>query len=154
LSHTYFRHTCSSFSETDAISLTTHINLGTGSAGKASVADVEEEYVKWASELIHCSHNPDLVVLFGLFKIIRDPKVSQWWNHQSGITIDWEKPDYTHAFSANGRKYKYRVWSLTNSNGHQLKVVIWPNHPSRPPFGSFDLWKKSVSEFIAWQDSI
>jgi len=151
LSHSYFRNSCNSFSENDAISLTTHINLGTGSAGKASVADVEEEYVKWASKLVNCYHNPNLVVLFGLWKIIRDRKVSQWWNHQSGIQINWEKPDYTKVFSANGIKYQYRLWSAINSNGHQTKIVIWPNHPSRWPFSSFDLWKQSVNDFIAWQ---
>ncbi|MDO8895442.1 hypothetical protein [Nitrosomonas sp.] len=154
LSHSYFKNSCNSFSETDAISLTTHINLGTGSAGKASVADVEEEYVKWASKLVNCNHNPDLVILFGLSRIIRDRKVNQWWNHQTGIQIDWEKPDYTREFSANGKKYKHRLWTATNSNGHQIKIDIWPNHPSRHPFGSFDLWKQSVDEFIVWQDSI
>lgn len=154
LSLSYFRHFYKTFSEIDAISLTTSINLGTGSDGKATVANVEEEYVKWASKLINYIYNPDIVVLFGLWGIFKEnEEVRQWWNHKSGIKIDWENPGYPpHEFNVNGRNYKYRVWSVTNSNGHQIKVVTWPNHPSRHPFRNIEWWKKSVDQFI--QDRI
>jgi hypothetical protein len=150
LSNLYF----SQLSEVDAISLTTHINLGTGSAGGASVHDVEERYVRWASRLINYSHNPDLVILFGLWGIIRDSRVTQWWNHRQGINVDWARPSHTLNFPVSGRIYRFRAWTALNANGHLVKVVIWPNHPSRPPFGSLQNWKKSVDDFILWQDSI
>jgi hypothetical protein len=47
LSHSFFTRHCPAITEIQAISLTTHVNLGTGSAGCATKKDVEKPYVKW-----------------------------------------------------------------------------------------------------------
>ncbi len=148
LAYRYFKNSCPKFTELDALSLVTHINLGTGSAGQASVRDVEENYVQWASCLINEVHDPDVVIFFGLSGILRDGTVSKWWNCPSGISVDWNKPDRTCKFPVDSKNYIFRVWEKTNANGHKLKLVIWPNHPSRPPFGSIDVWQRAVDRFV------
>lgn len=148
MAYRYFQTSCLKFTEIDALSLVSHVNLGTGSAGQATVRDVERDYVAWASRLINVIHNPDLVVFFGLSRILRDHTVSSWWNHQSGISVDWHKPDRIYDFPTNKKNYKFRIWDKINANGHAVKLVAWPNHPSRPPFGSIEVWKRSVDEFV------
>ena len=62
-------------SEADALSLCSHFNLSNKRAGKASEALPERDVTRWVSQLLKTVHNPDLVVLFGLSKSLRDVKV-------------------------------------------------------------------------------
>ncbi|SFM40074.1 hypothetical protein [Nitrosomonas communis] len=145
LSHSFCQKNCPTITIDEALSLTTHINLGTDSAGAATKYDVEKPYVQWASRLLNNIHNPDLVVLFGLKKIMKDKEVSQWWNHESGLKIDWNKPEKEKFFI----NYRFSLWDLYNSNNHRIRLVLWPNHPSRHPFANLDIWKESVNEFLS-----
>lgn len=145
----FFRSENEKLSEKDAISLSTHLNLGTGSAGLASVQDVEKAYVQWVSLLLNTEFNPDLVVLFGLKNILTDETVCGWWNHQNGLKVVWSRPISTVPFSRyKVRTYRFRIWEASNASGHRFPLVIWPNHPSRVPFRDIELWKASVSEAL------
>lgn len=149
LSHSYFKMHDSNITENEAISLTSHFNLGTGSAGMATVKDVEEPYVKWVSNLLDKIHSPDIVILFGLNGILGVDEIFGWWN-QTGLSVNWKKPDNSFLLSSYSKKnYMFREWSAINSNGHTMRLVMWPNHPSRHPFSSFELWKQSVDEYMS-----
>jgi len=149
LSHSFFKLHCPAITENQAISLTTHVNLGTGSAGSATKKDVDEIYVNWVSKLLNNTHSPDLVVLFGLNNILKDDEISRWWNIESGLPVNWMKPDDIHDFSSyRKRNYKFREWLARNSKNHSIRLVTWPNHPSKPPFSDWSIWEKSVNEFI------
>ncbi|MEC4749738.1 hypothetical protein [Methylomicrobium sp. Wu6] len=148
LSHSFFKRFHPEITEIQALSLTSHVNLGTGSAGSATIKDVEKDYVKWVSDLLNETHSPDLVVLFGLNGILKDDDISKWWN-ESGLRVDWKKP--TNTFGFNGyiqRSYYFREWSVRNAKSHPIRLVIWPNHPSRPPFSDLSIWKQAVSEYL------
>lgn len=148
LTHSYFKRYHPEITETQAISLATHVNLGTGSAGSATKKDVEEAYVKWVSDLLNETHSPDLVVLFGLNNILKDDDISGWWN-ESGLPINWNNPTNTFRFNGyNQINYHFREWSVKNSKNHPIRLVIWPNHPSRPPFSDLSIWKQSVNEYL------
>lgn len=148
LSMAYFSSRQPEMSQVDALSLTTHINLGTGVAGSASKHDVEKNYVQWASRLLAQTHKPDLVVLVGLKRILKDPEVAAWWNHAEGLPVNWRKPEHAFKFQACGRNYSYESWEVSNGLGHTVQVVLWPNHPSRAPFSAFSEWKRSVDGFL------
>ncbi len=149
LSHSFFKRNCPSITENQAISLTTHVNLGTDSAGLATKKDVEEVYVKWVSTLLNETHSPDLVILFGLNTILSDDEISGWWNTESGLPVNWKKPDNIKDFSSYSvRNLIFREWSVTNSMNHSIRLVIWPNHPSRPPFTDLTIWEQSVDEYM------
>lgn len=149
LSHSFFKKKSPAITENEAISLTTHLNLGTGSAGLATKKDVDELYVKWVSRLLNEVHSPDLVIFFGLKNILSDDETSGWWNHELGLKVSWRNPDKISSFLGfTERIYKYREWSAINSNGHIIRLVIWPNHPSRPPFADNGIWEQSVNDYI------
>jgi hypothetical protein len=154
LSHSFFKRNCPNITENQAISLTTHVNLGTDSAGLATKRDVQEQYVKWVSTLLNQTHSPDLVVLFGLNNILKDDEVSSWWNNETGLSINWKKPDNTPNFSSYAvKKLTFREWSVRNSMNHRIRLVIWPNHPSRAPFSDLNIWKQSVNEYMDKYDN-
>jgi hypothetical protein len=149
LSYSFFKRHCPSITEKQAISLTTHLNLGTGSAGSATKLDVEKPYVKWVSRLLNDIHSPDLVVLFGLNRILQDDEIYLWWNHESGLPVNWKQPDKTQGFSSYTKgNLTFREWSVRNSKRHLMRLVTWPNHPSRPPFSDWSIWEKSVNEYM------
>ena len=133
-------------SEADALSLCSHFNLSNKRAGSASGAPPEPDVTRWVSRLLNTYHNPDLVVLFGLSKSLRDVKVRKWCNWSGDLAIDWSRPDSTRTFTGYEKDYKYREWTVQNAQGHTMKVVIWPNHPAR--FFNMKLWKLSVDEYL------
>jgi hypothetical protein len=148
LSLSFFKRYHPEITEIQALSLTTHVNLGTGSAGCATKKDVEEDYVNWVSKLLNEIHSPDLVVFFGLNSILKDDEISKWWN-ESGLPVDWKNPINTLKFNGYEKiNYYFREWSVKNSKNHPIRLVIWPNHPSRPPFSDLSIWKQSVNEYL------
>jgi len=72
LASAFVSHHDRTVSETDALLVTSHFNLGVGSAWTATTAAVEEPYVRWVSGLLNNVLKPDLVVLFGLGSILKD----------------------------------------------------------------------------------
>lgn len=148
LSHSFFQKNVPGISEEEALSLTTHFNLGIGSARKATDNDIEEDYVKWVSQLLNSTHSPDLVILFGLRGKLANQEKAKWWNHDKGLYVDWREPNESIQFTgyANGG-YSFKEWSMVNSNGHPIRLVMWPNHPSRL-FGT--AWENSVNKYISY----
>ena len=145
LSHNYFKVTCPEISEEDAIAMSSHFNLGTGSAGKASTSDVEPLYINWVSTLLNQKLRPDLVVLFGLKDILKKKAIRDSWNNESGLIVDWSKPNKT---SLDNEAYSFSGWTVTNALGHSIKIVLWPNHPSRPPFSDIKKWELAVNQYV------
>ena len=134
--------------ERSAISVTTHLNLGTGSAGAADETSVEKAIIKWVSYLLGTFHNPDFVFLFGLNSLVKKKEITEAWEHPKGLSINWHKPHTVYPMKSYQRQtLKFREWDVTNRLGHTMKVVTWPNHPSRPPFTSWEIWQRSVEEF-------
>lgn len=156
LSHMYFKYRCPEISEGDAVSMTSHLNLGTGSAGRATVFDVDDHIIGWVSKLLNEKLCPDLVVLFGLKKILTNKDVSRSWNIDGGLNLDWSNPCNTFDFldDKSNRKYKFNQWIVTNSQGHRFKLVLWPNHPSRPPFSDVHKWEQSIIQFVRHNSTI
>lgn len=137
----------SSMGERDALAISTAINLGTGSAGRASHESVEELYVKWASKFINQYNNPDYVILIGLRGVLLKSHVAKWWS-DGGLIINWRKPDRVLPFRSGSRKYMFRQWDVRNANNHTVRLIQWPNHPSRPPFANIEEWWRSVTTYL------
>lgn len=146
LSHIYFNSRTESISEFDSLSLTTHINLGEDSSGEATADDAQEGFVRWASALTNTINSPDTVILLGLKTIIRQDHISKWWNHANGLIIDWTNPTSTTPFPCKSKTYSFEEWQVTNSRNKKIRVILWPNHPSRYPFGGMEEWERSVRE--------
>lgn len=130
-------------SENDCIALSSHLNLGTGQAGQASMKDTDPPLIRWVSTLLNKFFQPHLIVLFGLNRILRDRSVD--WNHRDGLQVDWHQPHFFSRFD----RYQFRLWNADSAKGNRTGVLMWPNHPSRPPFAGSEKtaeWTRALKE--------
>ena len=144
----YFLRSDASISVEDALLATSHLNLGTGSAGTATKGDVDYAVIRWVSGLLNSLYKPDVVVLLGLKSIMDDGEVYAAWNHSNGLAINWRRPDLETPFTAYSKAtYRFREWRVERPDSHRVRVIMWPNHPSRVPFSDMNMWEKSIEEF-------
>lgn len=136
--------------EREKLSLTTHYNLGTNATGNPSKEDVDEDIISWVSTLLNNYHKPDLVILFGLKGILQDEEIGKQWNHDEGLEINWNRPHFQILFKEHEpSRYYFRGWEVTNGSDKKFNVVIWPNHPSRIPFGADKMWDDAVNKYLS-----
>lgn len=132
----------------EVLSLTSHFNLSLESSGSASTVELDEVLVKWISQLLNEVHNPDLVVLLGLKGKIKNNKYQDYWNHAKGLKIMWRKGSRKCIpFIARKENDSFEEWNIQNAQNHQIKVVLWPNHPSRDPVSNN--WEESVKQYLS-----
>jgi hypothetical protein len=146
LAHQFFTKEGSLATEQEGLSLTSHFNLGTGHAGQASTEAVERDVVEWVSMILGSVFEPQLVVLLGLNSIIKSHDVSSWWNHANGLSVDWRRPQRETELA--GYRYRFREWKPRTASGKDVRLVTWPNHPSRHPFADPEVWRQSVRQYL------
>jgi hypothetical protein len=146
LAHKFFLREGTVTTEQDALSLCSHYNLGVGMAGKASENAVERDVIAWVSRLLNKVQKPDLIVLFGLRGILSSSQASTWWNCAGGLPVNWTT--WQAEKNLKGYSYKFREWTVINARNDKIKIVMWPNHPSRHPFADINVWKRSVNQYF------
>lgn len=118
-------------SEDDCLAVTAHLNLGTGMFGVASEAAVEPNVVRWVASVVQ-RFRPRLVVGLGLVSLLTSPGRSDvrraWGEH--GLGVDWINAEIVVQDA-----FKFRRYVSQSDDGRKAEVLLWPNHPSRPPFG-------------------
>ena len=45
------------------------------------------------------------------------------------------------------KKFMFREWDFSSIDHGEVTLVFWPQHPSRPPFTNFEIWKAACHEF-------
>lgn len=139
----FVRRSDKKMSEDNCIALSSHLNLGTGQAGQATVGDTDPAIIRWVAILLNSFFQPKLVVLFGLNRILQTRFDD--WNNREGLQIDWNKPDFIHPFD----RYHFRLWNAVSARGKHIGILMWPNHPSRHPFAGDEKgseWKRALNE--------
>ena len=139
----FVRRSASQMSEDDCLALSSHLNLGTGQAGEAKIEDTNRAITRWVSMLLNKFFQPRLIVCFGLNQILKARFDD--WNHHNGLQVDWRKPKAERLFSG----YRFRLWEAISAKNKRIGILMWPNHPSRPPFAGDEKglkWKRSLSE--------
>jgi hypothetical protein len=132
LSYEIVRLWDSSLSETECLALTGHLNLGVGMFGKASNEAVELPVVRWVSSMLFERLRPRLVIGLGLTGLVLGPgggAIREAWN-AGGLAVGWNRPELI-----NAGGFQYRSWIAHRSDAVPVRLVFWPNHPSRAPFG-------------------
>lgn len=136
--------------ERDAVALSSHLNLGTGQYGVASNAAIEAKIVKWVATQLYSRFEAKVVVCFGLWGLMRKPHHNELWKSSGGLPLDWQNPDATSSF----RNLSFRLWKTERADGQPVAVLMWPNHPSRPPFAggpersSWQAAKRHADKFL------
>jgi hypothetical protein len=121
---------------TDALSLASHLNLGTGQFGKGGPEAVEEDIVKWVSSSLYSIFRAKILVCFGLNGIFANERFCKLWNCKGGLPVKWNNPDDDCCFASTAFKksYHFRLWKTQRADGKPMAVLMWPNHPSQHPF--------------------
>ena len=124
------RRDAKKLSMNEALSLSGHLNLGTGQYGEAGENAIDPKIVSWVSTLLFKRFAPKILVCFGLKSLLSKDSINQFWNVENGLKLDWNQPGDTKSFL----RYSFRFWKAERLDGSQMAVLMWPNHPSRHPF--------------------
>ena len=139
LARTLLAPTCGSAE--DAYALFGNLNLDPRRSGSASGVDVDLDFVRWLLETIRDKLRPSVLVCLGLnTKLEKDRSIRRAFETTFGLKLN--KPMRKYAFDSSA--YSFREWNVADG---RLKIVFWPNHPSRHPFSNFENWKKACEEF-------
>jgi hypothetical protein len=144
----------SSLPAEDRLALAGHLNLGTGSFGRAGPNAVEKSVVRWVSRVLYEDLRPKIVVGFGLVGVLLSPQareLRQAWD-DGGLHISWTRPELI-SRAVGKNVYTFRVWGATREDGEEVEFVIFPNHPSRAPFagrgGAGSRWQEACAALAA-----
>ena len=136
------------FQETQAFSLSGHMNLSTGASGRASDVTVQRELADWVVRAISGGLRPRYVVGLGLTSALRKSDVQTALSNLGTSPVDFTKPDRVRPFHGYQKtSLAYREWDFTRPDGGMLTFVSWPQHPGRAPFTNRQIWEESVSEY-------
>ena len=128
--------------EHEAVALSAHLNLGTGQYGVASERAIDDQIIQWVPQLLGARFPAKLLVCFGLNGLLGNAKYNDLWKRAGGLRLDWQRPDDTESFE----RYTFRLWHAKRQDGSTMAVLMWPNHPSRHPFGGgpdSGMWQKA-----------
>jgi hypothetical protein len=111
--------------------------------GVASEGAVELDVVRWVSAVI--KRRARLIVGLGLVGLLTSParsEIRRAWS-DGGPSIDWLTGQIVVQDS-----FRFRHFVSRRDDGRRLDAVLWPNHPSRAPFGGPPRiggpWQRSV----------
>ena len=136
LARTLLAPTCGSAE--DAYALFGNLNLAQPRHGSASEVDVDLDFVRWLLKTIKHKLRPRFLVCLGLNdKLKKEPIRSAF---ETTFVLKLDEPDDKYRFDG----YFFREWNVAEG---QLKIVFWPNHPSRHPFTNLENWKTACEEF-------
>lgn len=128
--------------DSDSYSLFGNMNLDTNESGKASDVRIDEAFGKWVLRTIRDKLRPKFVVCLGLkgkseaHKLLSDVFEE----------FDIRHPDQEFPLTIDQR-YSFSEWLCKGESGNQIRLVFWPQSPSRPPFTNFENWRIACQEF-------
>ncbi len=123
------------FSDADCLSLAGHLNLGLRNQGTSDDNSVQVDVASWVAETVKVTLRPRLIVGFGLLGKIRGRNLKKAW---LGSTLDQvvsSRCDEEFPFRVNSKSYRFRTWFIDAGFDWPILFTLWPNHPSRSPFG-------------------
>ena len=141
--------------EADAWALFGNMNLSPGRSGSASEVHVEERFAAWIVETVRDRLRPRLLVCLGLKnRRIGPGRDLAALLERSFSDFRADRPHAAHDFEHGSRRYEFLEWDVAGPHGNALKVVHWPQHPSRVPFGALEVWERACREFAGRHASL
>ena len=131
-------------SSEDSYALFGNMNLDPNRSGKASDVRIDPAFGEWVLRTIRDKLRPRFVICLGLKG---KPEAVRLLS-QAFDGFDAAKPHAEHPLECYGRsRYVFQEWDCTGSHGDQMKLVLWPQHPSRSPFTNLETWRDACREF-------
>ena len=123
----------------DAYALFGNLCLDPHRHRSASEVTIDPVFAQWLLKTIKHKLRPRFLVCLGLKgKLEKEPLRSAF---ETTFGLKLREPHEKRAFPDKG---SFEEWNVVDG---QLKIVLWPNSPSRPPFTTFEIWQKACEEF-------
>ena len=134
----------------EALSLFANLNLDIGASGVADRVDVRADFASWVLLNARDRLRPRFLICLGLSgylqKNLMVRKILE--NVFDGFTLS--KPHREFRFKGyTVRNLIFREWDVCGPHNNEIKIVLWPQHPSRSPFTNSSFWAASCEEFAS-----
>lgn len=128
----------------DSYALFGNMNLDPNRSGKASDVPIDPVFGEWVLRTIRDKLRPRFVICLGLK---RKPDAMELLSEVFN-GFDPARPHAEFRLECYQRsRYVFQEWDCTGSHGNQIKVVLWPQHPSQAPFTNLETWGDACQEF-------
>ena len=126
----------------DSYALFGNMNLHPGQSGQASDVRIDKVFGRWVLRTLRDGLRPRFLVCFGL-----KGKPEAMALLAQAFGIDAATP-YEHPLACyKPRCLLFREWDCEGPTGNPIKLVLWPQHPSRAPFTNLEIWNNACQEF-------
>ena len=131
-------------SSEDSYALFGNMNLDPNRSGKARDVPIDPAFGEWVLRTIRDKLRPRFLICLGLK---RKPEAVELLSEVFD-GFDAAKPYDEHPLACYRRsRYVFQEWDCAGSHGNQIKLVLWPQHPSRAPFTNLETWRGACEEF-------
>ena len=136
-------------SDDNALTLFANMNLDTRERVKPEDVVKDPRLAIWILETLRDKLRPRILVLVGLKGHLEENRQlrSLFEEVFKGFRLAYPLRKCLFKGHTGRNSYYFSEWELRCPDGHEVLIVMWPNHPSRHPFADFDLWKAACGEF-------
>ena len=127
----------------DSYALFGNMNLDPSRSGQASDVRIDEQFGRWVLRTIREGLRPRFLICFGFLGKPEAIKLLA-----QAFEIDPAMPHAKYPLDCYKQKrLVFREWGCAGPTGNPIKLVLWPQHPSRVPFTNLEIWRKACQEF-------
>lgn len=131
-------------SSEDSYALFGNMNLNPNRSGRASDVEIDPVFGEWVLRTIRDKLRPRFVVCLGLK---RKPEAVELLSRVFD-GFDTARPHAQYPLKCyQERRYVFQEWDCKGPQGNEIKVVLWPQHPSRSPLTNLEIWRGACQEF-------
>lgn len=129
-------------SSEDSYALFGNMNLDPARSGKASDVEIDRVFGEWVLRTIRDKLRPRFVVCLGLLGQREAGRLL------ASVFDGFDKTRPHAQYRLEGcPRYRFREWDCRGPQGNAIKLVMWPQHPSRYPFTSLLVWRGACQQF-------
>ena len=131
-------------SDEDTYALFGNMNLSIESSGNQRDVQIDPIFAEWVLRTIRDKLRPKYLVCLGLksseeAKGLLSRVFKEFNSHQPQATFRLE--------CYKKKRYEFQEWDCEGDSGNQVKLVFWPQHPSRAPLTRDSMWAAACQEF-------
>lgn len=128
----------------DSYALFGNMNLDPNRSGRARDVRIDPAFGEWVLRTIRDKLRPRFVICLGLKG--KPEAVSLLSQAFDGFNP--KEPHVERALECyQGKRFEFREWDCVGPRGNRIKLVLWPQHPSRSPFTNPEIWRGACWEF-------
>ena len=129
----------------DSYALFGNMNLDPNQSGSARDVRIDPTFGEWVLSTIRDKLRPMVLICLGL----RTKREANVLLSRTFDEFELQRPHAVYPLRCVRQgSFTFREWDCVGPLGNQIKVVHWPQHPSRPPFGDLENWFGACQEFV------